>query len=588
MDQTALPKITLFGEFTAINSVGESVAFPTRKAAALLAYLAMHVGKPVSRDVLAATIWPTSGESSAKNSLSVALSAIRKQLEPTPELERTCVVADNRSIQLVGCETDYAVFERHIRNAHRAESSTDRMASLGKAIEVYTAPLLQDFNEPWVNLERLRCEQVLFQSLCQYMDMARRPSEIHRSLNFAAQALKWDPARKDVAERSQRLKEAVKVQEEKQYRKRRQEQGLEVSDEDLVPVINQLIADDGEASAPILETPGGAVPLGSPFYIAREVDAQFIANVLQWESIVLLKGPRHIGKTSLLARAIDAARKREARVVLSDFRSYDSSFLTQPETFYSVLAESFSEQLEETIQPAEVWDSRLGPGMNFERYLRKLLQSHPERHLVWAIDEADRLFGNPFASDFFGLLRSWHNKRALEPNGPYQRITLALTYATDAHLFIQDPNQSPFNVGVRFTLSDLSMKELADLNSAYRNPVKNVMELQRLHALLGGHPFLTRSALNHLAASGQPYSLFEPSLSSPEGFFGEYLARALEPALRDPLLAAELKAMIAGGHCASSESFYRLRSAGIIVGESSQNAKVRCELFSSYLTLRTK
>ena len=45
-------------------------------------------------------------------------------------------------------------------------------------------------------------------------------------------------------------------------------------------------------------------------------------------------------------------------------------------------------------------------------------------------------------SEVFGLFRSWHNRRSLEPASPLSRLTLAIAYATEAHLFITDVNQS--------------------------------------------------------------------------------------------------------------------------------------------------
>ena len=43
---------------------------------------------------------------------------------------------------------------------------------------------------------------------------------------------------------------------------------------------------------------GGAVPLGSPFYIERPADGEFRAAVTRGDSIVLVKGARQVGKSS--------------------------------------------------------------------------------------------------------------------------------------------------------------------------------------------------------------------------------------------------------------------------------------------------
>src|SRR5206468_853191 len=139
------------------------------------------------------------------------------------------------------------------------------------------------------------------------------------------------------------------------------------------------------------------------------------------------------------------------------------------------------------------------------------------------LDEVDRLFGLPFASEVFGLFRAWHNERALLPEGPWSRLTLAIAYATEAHLFITDLNQSPFNVGTRLELADFDLIQVADLNRRYgthaagggcspgglgsarglgppggRPPLRSDAEVARFFALVGGHPYLVRRGLHRM------------------------------------------------------------------------------------------
>ncbi|MDQ2687545.1 MAG: AAA-like domain-containing protein, partial [Armatimonadota bacterium] len=50
-----------------------------------------------------------------------------------------------------------------------------------------------------------------------------------------------------------------------------------------------------------LEPVGGAVPPDSPFYMRRVADHEFLQALEDVESILLIKGARQIGKTSMLA-----------------------------------------------------------------------------------------------------------------------------------------------------------------------------------------------------------------------------------------------------------------------------------------------
>ena len=103
---------------------------------------------------------------------------------------------------------------------------------------------------------------------------------------------------------------------------------------------------------------------------------------------------------------------------------------------------------------------------------------------VWALDEVDRLFSKPYASEVFGLFRSWHNRRQLEPDGPWSMLTMAIAYATEAHLFITDLHQSPFNVGTRLELSDFNLEQVSDLNNRYGAPLRDNADIAIFYALL--------------------------------------------------------------------------------------------------------
>src|SRR5262249_57921339 len=148
-------------------------------------------------------------------------------------------------------------------------------------------------------------------------------------------------------------------------------------------------------------------------------------------------------------------------------------------------------------------NARRGWTINFERFLRREVLGKPGSgaSLVWGLDEVDRLFTCPFSNVVFGLFRSWHNERSLNPEGPWSRLTLAIAYATEAHLFITDLNQSPFNVGTRLTLEDFTLEQVAELNGRYGSPLKDETELARYFELLGGHPYLVQRGLYEMAKS---------------------------------------------------------------------------------------
>jgi serine/threonine protein kinase len=332
-----------------------------------------------------------------------------------------------------------------------------------------------------------------------------------------------------------------------------------------------------------LEATGGAVPLDSQFYIVRPTDNDFYAALDRNDCIILVKGARQMGKTSLVARGLQQARKSGAKVVFTDFQKLNASHLESVEKLFLTLSQSFADQLDLDIDSEEVWNSRRGPSMNFERFLRREVLAKIPGRLVWVIDEADRLFSFNFASEVFGLFRSWHNERSLSPDGPWERLTLSIAYATEAHMFITDMNQSPFNVGTRLVLSDFTQEQVNELNRRYGAPLIDSAELGKFYDLLGGQPYLTRRGLHELASGEVKFAIFEQQAARDDGPFGDHLRRILVSLAQDPTLCHIVSGMLAGRVSSTAESFYRLRSSGIVAGESAQDMKPRCRLYEIYL-----
>jgi hypothetical protein len=103
-----------------------------------------------------------------------------------------------------------------------------------------------------------------------------------------------------------------------------------------------------------------------------------------------------------------------------------------------------------------------------------------------------------FGTDFFSMLRSWHNNRALPMYRIWKQFDLALVTATEPYHLIADLNQSPFNVGEVIALKDFNAEQVRDLNQRHGSPLSAPQERQ-LMDLLQGHPYLVRRALYLLA-----------------------------------------------------------------------------------------
>jgi AAA domain-containing protein len=260
----------------------------------------------------------------------------------------------------------------------------------------------------------------------------------------------------------------------------------------------------GQGSWPL---PKGALPADSPYYIERASD-QVVGELIRNPGVtVSICGSRQIGKTSLLARMAHQAPRHDKRVAWIDFQLFDKPALYDAGLFYRQLCGRISDMLGIESQVEAFWKEDVGDAFSCERYIEHyvLPRSGP---LMLIMDEVERVLEAPFCSDFFGMLRSWHDQRALVGNNLWQ-LDIILAASTELKLWIPDPERSPFTVGLRVDLDDFSGQNVRRLNQRYGSPLSEE-QLQRLMELLRGHPYLVHHAIHSVAChSYNPNSLFE-------------------------------------------------------------------------------
>lgn len=88
-------RIDLLGGFRVTSPAGETVDVPSRKAQALLALLALHRGRAIPRQQLAADLWPASPSAMQRQSLRQAIAQLNKAFQPI-----ACVSGDRDTCQL--------------------------------------------------------------------------------------------------------------------------------------------------------------------------------------------------------------------------------------------------------------------------------------------------------------------------------------------------------------------------------------------------------------------------------------------------------------------------------------------------------
>jgi hypothetical protein len=86
-----------------------------------------------------------------------------------------------------------------------------------------------------------------------------------------------------------------------------------------------------------------------------------------------------------------------------------------------------------------------------------------------------------------------------------------------------------------------------------------------------------------MVTDGLAFDAFESLAGRDEGPFGDHLRRILVLLARDPLLTDITRVVLSGHPCPTSEAFYRLRSAGVMSGDTQAELAPRCQLYADYL-----
>ncbi|WP_309713075.1 AAA-like domain-containing protein [Armatimonas sp.] len=332
---------------------------------------------------------------------------------------------------------------------------------------------------------------------------------------------------------------------------------------------------------------GGALHPEDHRYVLRPAD-RFLEEAVRRSdtSIILVKGPRETGKSSLMIRCLHQEQARGAMTLVTDFKAFPrSAFETMENLCLAILLQLAAQlaQIKGGEIPTAEDEARVSkmPTIGLEQFIqRRVLNQNMETTILWAMDRVDRLFGTPSGPDFFSLLRSWHDKRTQLASRTWRRLKIVVVTSTEAVLFLKDLNQSPFNVGLKIELADFSSDEAQTLNKELGEPLAP-LEQASLYALLSGHPRLMGQAMQAVN-DGALFSELLPQLDQADGPFGEHLQRLEEFVNSRPEHRSAVDDVIAGKSCAT-EPFLMLRSAGVLAGDASDAPRMRCPLYARFL-----
>lgn len=173
------------------------------RARKALHVLAMQVNRPVHRDLLAQAVWPDSGPDTARRSVHVAISSLRRLLEPHIGRGQSLLLprmGDSYALALPeGSRCDLLDFQAALAEARAARLSGDRPAErqcLRTALNCYRGELLpEDGAAEWVVAERERLRLAAADAGEQLARAEATADDVKAAIEQARQALSFDTYR---------------------------------------------------------------------------------------------------------------------------------------------------------------------------------------------------------------------------------------------------------------------------------------------------------------------------------------------------------------------------------------------------------
>src|SRR5262249_39212723 len=120
------------------------------------------------------------------------------------------------------------------------------------------------------------------------------------------------------------------------------------------------------------------------------------------------------------------AGKKTALVDLSVFGQ--AELVDYPTFLMAIISELLDKLGLDLIPHPEV---RTQPGIT--RFMQRAVLQAVTDPLVLAFDEVDRVLGQPYQTDFFSMLRHWHERRTDIPVTAWARTELALVISTETY-----------------------------------------------------------------------------------------------------------------------------------------------------------
>jgi AAA-like domain/TIR domain len=329
------------------------------------------------------------------------------------------------------------------------------------------------------------------------------------------------------------------------------------------------------------DEPGGQEPIESGLYVERPpTETHCYETIAKPGALIRIKAPRQMGKSSLMLRILDYASRQGDRAVALNFQLIDRESIASLDRFLQWFCNTITWELNLEDRLGDYWKGSLGSKNKCTNYFQRYLLPTIQVPLTLCLDEVDEVFQYPtIATDFFGMLRAWHEEAKIKPI--WKNLRLVIVHSKEVYIPL-NINQSPFNVGVPIELPQLTPAQVTDLVGRH-GLAWTEAEVAQLMGMVGGHPYLVRAALYGIARGEVSLRQVLEVAPTEGGLYGEHLRRHWLNLEGDRALRSALGQVLAGDRpvAVNTSEAFRLTSMGLVQFRGNEVVPT-CDLYRRY------